>query len=170
AAGGLDYALVHPPGFLEPTQFLQRLASVVVRCGVIGIGGKQKLILLNAPVEALRIGVLHRQPVARKAVGRILRDHVFQNFHAIEGHAKMLLYLPWRVLISTPGRGFLYRAAVSGIYTRAAAAPTRWRVGSPIRRRSPTAAILDTRAASARIFRPAMDPTRSVSRSRSTMA
>ena len=73
---------------VEPAQLFERLTAVIIGCGVIRIERQQGFVLLDGLFETSRIGVLHRQAVARKAVGWILRDHRFQDLESV--HNPML--------------------------------------------------------------------------------
>src|SRR6202142_4440247 len=71
------------PGLVETAQALQRLPAVVIPGGGLGMRVHEAFGFRGRGLEIFGAGVLHRQPIAREGVGRILSNQLFERLETI---------------------------------------------------------------------------------------
>ena len=167
----LDSFLIKIAGFLHTPQFLQRLSAMKVSRRVSWVAFEQNFEFGQRAFPFAAIGVLHRQSVSRKAVLRIMRQHVPENFHPIRRHVPTCYYTErWRARFSTQRLdwnrvpGWCRRDCLLATPIPANAAP-QTNHSSPTPRKSGRCATSDMAAAVARDFQRKLLTTRSDSTS-----
>ena len=75
-----DPPAIQIAGLIQLAQLFQGLTAMIVRGGILGIGGQNSLELLNRAIQVAGPDVLHRQPVAREGVGGIVGQELPQGF------------------------------------------------------------------------------------------
>lgn len=98
--GGDNAFLIELARLFHPAKLLERLATVVVRGGIIGVLGKQGPELGDGAFVILGLRVLHGESVSGEGVVWILGEHTFEDFETLRGHSN---YCP------TPGRIRIYQ-------------------------------------------------------------